>query len=245
MARPRQSLTSQLVASVTERIQSGRYRRGDQLPTEKDMIEEFGVSRTVVREAIAALRADGLVQPRQGSGVVVLDFEPQATFTPLTGSADLASISSIVEVLEIRIGIEVEAAALAALRRSPAQEEQIILRHDEVGALMEAGKPTSGADFALHLAIADATNNPRFREFLEHFGQAVIPRAALQGGAALVDPAAYIAQIDREHGAIVAAISDGEEEAAREAMRLHLRGSQARYRALLRQARRHPGDPEG
>jgi GntR family transcriptional repressor for pyruvate dehydrogenase complex len=239
------SLVAQVGEAIRRQILAGDYPAGARLPSEAQLTELHGVSRTVVREAIAALRADGLVQPRQGSGVFVLDFEPQATFTPLTGSADLASISSIVEVLEIRIGIEVEAAALAALRRSPAQEEQIILRHDEIGALMEAGKPTSGADFALHLAVADATNNPRFREFLEHFGQAVIPRAALQGGAALVDPAAYISQIDREHGAIVAAISDGEEDAAREAMRLHLRGSQARYRALLRQARRHPGDPQG
>lgn len=238
------SLVTQVGDAIRRQILAGDYPTGARLPSEAQLTELHGVSRTVVREAIAALRADGLVRARQGAGVFVLDFEPPMNFAPLAGSSDLASISSIVEVLEIRIGIEVEAAGLAALRRSPAQEEEIILRHDAVRALMEAGEPTSGADFALHLAIADATNNPRFREFLEHFGQAVIPRAALQGGEAQADAATYIAHIDREHGAIVAAISDGEEEAAREAMRVHLRGSQARYRTLLRTARRHPGDPQ-
>ena len=70
---PRQSLTSMLIEAVTERIQSGQYKRGDQLPTEKDMIEEFGVSRTVVREAIANLKASGLVSTHQGKGAFVLD----------------------------------------------------------------------------------------------------------------------------------------------------------------------------
>lgn len=222
-----------LVARVSEairrQIRGGDYPPGARLPSEAQLTTLHGVSRTVVREAIAALRADGLVQPRQGAGVFVL--EPEADPPPL--AIDQARISSIIEVLEIRTGIEAEAAGLAAQRRSPAQEEAILLAHEAIGRLAEAGAPTGEADYALHLAIADATNNPRFRQFLEFFGRAIIPRAALPGGETRQD-ADYMAQIDREHARIVAAISDGEDQTARDAMRLHLRGGQSRYRSLLR-----------
>ena len=137
----------------------------------------------------------------------------------------------------MRTAVEVEAAGLAALRRSPAQEEVIFDRHYAVRACLEAGRSSSEADFALHLAIAEATNNPRFREFLAMIGKSVIPRAALRGEESEDDQAAYIRLIDAEHADIVEAISTGDEETARDAMRRHLRGSQARYRALLREQR--------
>ena len=105
-------------------------------------------------------------------------------------------------------------------------------------ACLDANVSTAEADFALHLSIAEATNNPRFRDFLVMIGKSVIPRAALHSDDREQDQAAYIEMIDAEHSAIVHAICDGDEEAAREAMRRHLRGSQARYRALLREQRK-------
>ena len=62
-----------MIEALTERIQSDQYKPGDQLPTEKDLIEEFNVSRTVVREAVANLKANGLVSTHQGKGAFVLD----------------------------------------------------------------------------------------------------------------------------------------------------------------------------
>lgn len=227
------TLVTQVGDAIRRQILGGDYAPGDRLPSEAQLTEAHGVSRTVVREAIAALRADGLVEPRQGAGVFVLEAAPAPIFSPQ--SVDRARLSSMIEILELRTGVEVEAAGLAALRRSPAQEETIMERHDAVRAAMEAGRPTAEADFALHLAIADATSNPRFREFLEALGQGVIPRAALKAGD---EAGSYIARIDEEHGRIVTAISNGDEEAARAAMRRHLRGSQTRYRALLRDGRR-------
>ena len=112
---PRQSLTSMLIEAVTERIHSGQYKRGDQLPTEKDMIEEFGVSRTVVREAISNLKASGLVSTRQGKGAFVLD-EGVRSFR--ISEDKLALAEELLEALEVRIAIESEAAALAARRRT-------------------------------------------------------------------------------------------------------------------------------
>jgi DNA-binding FadR family transcriptional regulator len=233
------TLSTRLGDNLRRAIVAGQFPPGSKLPSESQLSEAHGVSRTVVREALASLRADRLVEARQGAGVFVLEPQ-QAAPSPLLSlhNIDPERVSSMIEVLELRTAVEVEAAGLAALRRSPAQEEVIFDRHDAVRACVEAGTPSSAADFALHLAIAEATNNPRFRDFLAMIGQNVIPRAALRTDESEQDQAAYIKLIDEEHRAIVLAISNGDEDAAREAMRRHLRGSQARYRTLLREQRK-------
>jgi DNA-binding FadR family transcriptional regulator len=232
------TLVFQLSETLRQAIAAGQYAPGARLPSEAQLTEAHGVSRTVVREAIAALRSDRLVEARQGAGVFVL--EPQATQRPgilSLNNIDLARVSSTIELLELRTAVEVEAAGLAALRRSPAQEEMIFDRHYALRACLDASQPSSEADFALHIAIAEATNNPRFREFLTMIGKNVIPRAALRPDEPEDDQAAYIKLLDEEHNAIVVAISEGDEEGARLAMRRHLRGAQLRYRSLLREFR--------
>lgn len=232
------TLTSRLGDTLRRAIAAGQFPPGSKLPSEAQLSEAHGVSRTVVREAIAALRADRLVEARQGAGVFVLETPPAAGPVSLSlQDIDPARVSSMIELLELRTAVEVEAAGLAALRRSPAQEEVIIERHYAVRACLNAGVSSVEADFALHLAIAEATNNPRFREFLAMIGRNVIPRGALRNDDSEQDQSAYIAMLDNEHNDIVVAISNGDEEGAREAMRRHLRGSQARYRALLREQR--------
>ncbi|MCV3737247.1 FadR family transcriptional regulator [Rhizobium sp. TRM96647] len=231
------TLTTRLAEELRKAIMGGQFPPGSRLPSEAQLTEAHGVSRTVVREAIAALRADRLVEARQGAGVFVLEAEVPAPTPLFLRNIDHERVSSMIELLELRTAVEVEAAGLAALRRSPAQEEVIFERHFAVRACLEASVPTSEADFALHLAIAEATNNPRFREFLALIGKNVIPRAALRNDDAETDQAAYIQLILQEHQDIVTAISNGDEEGARAAMRRHLRGSQGRYRALLREQR--------
>lgn len=229
---------TQLSDTLRQEIGEGRFPPGSRLPSEAQLTAAHGVSRTVVREAIAALRADRLVEARQGAGVFVIQTTPPPpSFNLSLGHIDLARVSSMIELLELRTAVEVESAGLAALRRSPAQEEVIFDRHYAVRACLDANQPTSEADFALHLAIADATNNPRFREFLTMIGRNIIPRAALRGDDTETDQSGYIGLLVDEHYAIVTAISEGDEEGAREAMRRHLRGSQLRYRNLLRTIR--------
>lgn len=232
------TLSSRLSETLRQSILAGQYAPGTKLPSEAQLGEAHGVSRTVVREAIAALRADRLVEARQGAGVFVLEppMQPASTSMSLE-NIDHARVSSVIEFLELRTAVEVEAAGLAALRRSPAQEEVIFEKHYAVQGCFEAGKPTSEADFALHLAIAEATNNTRFRDFLALIGKNIIPRAALRDEDRDADQAGYIKLLNDEHNAIISAISAGDEDGAREAMRRHLRGSQSRYRALLREQR--------
>ena len=230
------TLVMQVSEALRGLIAAGRYKPGDRLPSEAQLTQDFSVSRTVVREAIAALRSDGLVEPRQGAGVFVL--LPLAAEVTGFSLVDPERVSSLIEMLELRTAVEGDAAALAALRRSPAQEERIMEAFDRFCHQVQAGKPSSEADLALHLAIAEAANNPRFVEFLRLAGASVIPRrAASDGSDAQISPD-YSLRLIAEHEAIVSAIQNGDEEGARLAMRGHLRNSQARYRQYLRESRR-------
>ncbi|WP_102032284.1 FadR/GntR family transcriptional regulator [Sinorhizobium medicae] len=220
----RRSLSSQVADAIRAQIEAGYYAPGDKLPTEPALIDKFGFSRTVVREAIAALRADGLVESRQGSGVFVIGPRQSDPGMKLfTGETD--KISDIIEELELRIGIEVEAAGLAAARSSPAQEA-------EIQAQVE-GRPTDEADFQFHMAIATATNNARFRTFLEHVGRRMIPRVKFRTVMGGVDPLPNRDEpILREHREIAEAILSRDPDRAREAMRRHLVTGIKRYRSL-------------
>src|SRR5690606_31767419 len=95
---------------------------GDQLPTEKELIETMNVSRTVVREAVAQLRAEGLVTTRQGLGAFVAT---DALVRPLRFEPDSGSVESLLKLTELRLAIELEGAALAALRATPGQLARI------------------------------------------------------------------------------------------------------------------------
>ncbi|MEJ8475871.1 FadR/GntR family transcriptional regulator [Roseibium sp. H3510] len=230
----KRSLVDKVCETLRQQIKDGQYSTGDRLPSEAGLTAEFSVSRTVVREAIATLRADGLVEPKQGAGVFVL--QPSESGSLPFRKIDPERVSSMIDFLELRTAVETEAAGLAAQRRSPSQEEAIIQAHRKILKLASQGLFTADADFELHLAIAEATNNPRFGDFLQLTGPDVIPRRGLTPTTANPDMQAYLEILNHEHELIVTAIINGDETSAREAMRSHLKGSQSRYRKLLRQS---------
>src|SRR5262249_54853822 len=105
LSAPR-SLSGELVARLTDDITSGKIPPGSRLPTEQELIAATGVSRTVVREAVAALRAEGLVVTRQGVGA----FVPENARRPLRIEFDqLSPLRTVLDVMELRTGIEIEA----------------------------------------------------------------------------------------------------------------------------------------
>ncbi|WP_137130007.1 FadR/GntR family transcriptional regulator [Rhizobium sp. FY34] len=230
------SLASKISTALRQDLVSGVFRPGDRLPSESALTREYSVSRTVVREAIAILRADGLVEAKKGAGVFALEIrrEPERPFNDLATQR----ISSVIELLELRTVFEVESAALAALRRSATQIEEILEAHRIVRQCLEEGAPTRDADFNLHLAIAEATQNRRFPEFLQLIRTGIIPRGDLQGEAPGSRPKDYNLHLQEEHGLIVDAIIEGDAEAARTHMKAHLRGGLERYKALLRSQRK-------
>jgi DNA-binding FadR family transcriptional regulator len=242
MCRPR-TLALTLVEGLGERIRDGRLRPGDKLPTEAAIRVEFGVSRTVVREAISKLQASGLVRTRHGVGTFVEDLGPAggegAGFR--IDPAQMATLHDVVAVLELRIGVETEAAGLAAQRRSSAQLEVLRLALEAVGSAVEAGDSAVVADVEFHLAISRATANPHFVALMSALGPSLIPRARLAPPAAQTDAErlSYLRRVQVEHESIVDAIAAQDPDAARAAMRTHLANSRERRR---RAAARAAGD---
>jgi GntR family transcriptional regulator, transcriptional repressor for pyruvate dehydrogenase complex len=229
-------LSERVVSALREQVFGGEIMPGQRLPTESQLTEVFGVSRTVIREAIARLAADGLVESRQGAGIFVRD-HPTLAFGSI--SLEIGSkISQAMNVLEVRMGIEIESAGLAALRRNSAQEAQIHEAFFEFERLLEGRQATGKTDFAFHRAIAVATNNPFYVEVLDALGMRTIPcDVASPWGTDCVLTREYQEGLQREHLAILKAISASDPDAARAAMRAHLTASQERYRGRLRGSR--------
>lgn len=226
----RERLSHSVFEALQEQIAAGGLMPGDRLPTELQLIERFGVSRTVVREAISGLRANGLVEARQGQGVFVVGTRPRIDMNILSG--DLAGIASVLELLELRAPLEIEAAGLAAMRRTAAQEIAIHRAFEALTATIRQGGETVKADFELHMAIVEAANNRFYVDVLRYLGEKTIPRSHLK---AMPRPygADYMERVHGEHARIVAAIGEQDADLARSEMRQHLIGSQRRYRALL------------
>ncbi|TCN33001.1 FadR/GntR family transcriptional regulator [Sinorhizobium americanum] len=225
-------LSERVASAIREQVLKGEIPPGDKLPTESRMSAFFGVSRTVVREAIATLAADGLVEARQGAGVFVKD-HPTLAFGSI--SLDVGNrISHALNVIEVRMGLEIESAGLAALRRNAAQEAQIQEAFFEFERLLERGEATGKSDFAFHRAIAVATNNPYYVEVLDALGMRAIPcDIASPWGTDSILSREYQEGLQREHLAILKAISASDPDTARAAMRAHLTASQERYRVRL------------
>jgi GntR family transcriptional repressor for pyruvate dehydrogenase complex len=224
--RRRETLTSQLVKALTEKIGRGELKAGDRLPTEQELIGTFGVSRTVVREAISSLRATGLVTTQQGVGAFVRD--PPAP--PLqTTAASMEMLHEVIHVLELRIGVEVEAAALAAQRREPDHVQAMRDAIHRMGEAIEAVADTVEPDLTFHRTIAEATGNPHFIHLFNYLGALLIPRSRVETYRFIPeDRADYLRRVNREHQTIFQAIERRNVDGACSAMRMHLSNSRDR-----------------
>lgn len=230
------NLTEAVVTRLRDEISSGRLKPGARLPTEQEMVGAMKVSRTVVREAVAALKAQGLVTTRQGSGAFVATASAPRSFR--LDPDLLRSIDAVVDVLELRLAVETEAAALAATRAGAAGVRLIRAAHAAFERAVGRDEPGADEDLAFHVAIADATGNAQFPEFLRFLGRVVIPRHDRRIWTMTIDRKAdYLARIKGEHARIVEAIAAGDAEAARQAMRAHLTGAAARYRKFAAPAK--------
>jgi GntR family transcriptional regulator, transcriptional repressor for pyruvate dehydrogenase complex len=237
-------LAHELVAALTRRIHGGKLGAGDRLPTEAEVMAEFGVSRTVVREALSRLQAAGWVETRHGVGTFVTARDARAAFriTP----AQLATLQDVIAVLELRIGVETEAAGLAAQRRTEVQLKRMRAALADFERAVAAGQDAVEADFRFHLEVAKATQNSHFAELLATLGMKIIPRARLserlQPAEALsAERLAYLQRVHGEHQSIFDAIAAGDADAARAAMRTHLANSRERRRRAAPAARRALG----
>jgi DNA-binding FadR family transcriptional regulator len=219
------TLAQGVVSGLKERILSGDLTPGSKLPSESELITAYAVSRTVVREAVTRLRAEGLVETFQGKGSFVLAVPEPTTFR--IEASTLRTHHDVLAMIDFRLGIECEAAALAAARRDAAGAA-------DVAAAMEAfvsAPPEDAveADFAFHRSVAAATGNHFYLDLIESVGPMMIllPRTRLGDAYSLTD-AAHVDRVRREHENVAAAVLAGDAETARSAMRVHLGNTRRR-----------------
>lgn len=212
-------LSDQVAEQLTAEIKQGRLMPGSKLPTEARLVEQFQVSRTVVREAVSRLKSLGLVDSRQGSGVFVSQKLP---FAPLNfGSRHAASQEAVVQMVEVRRALEAEVAALAAQRRNAQDIHAIEKAVQALDAAVRSGGDGVDEDVKFHRAIADATRNPFLIQTLEYLGQFLhgATQVTRANEARRVD---FAAEVQTEHQAILQAVEAGDSDAARQAAATHM-----------------------
>ncbi|MGB6104031.1 MAG: FadR/GntR family transcriptional regulator [Pusillimonas sp.] len=222
------TLADRVTQILMQEIKDNTFPVHARLPSEIDMTQRFGVSRTVIREAISRLKSEGLVATRQGSGTRVL--EPSAA-TPFRLNIDLHdSLQAVLRVIELRRGIEGEMAALAAERRTEAQCARIRKAFNNIRKAERAGRDGVDEDLAFHTAISQASGNPLFASLLSFLSQYV--RSAIhvtRNNEARRDD--FSRQVHAEHAAIMDAISHQDAAAARAAALNHIEHAAIRLQA--------------
>ncbi|MGR4009213.1 FadR/GntR family transcriptional regulator [Leucobacter sp. 1207-22] len=243
----RVSLADQAAELLLARIHSGEWAVGAKLPSEMTLVPELGVGRSTVREAIRQLAGRGILTSRQGAGVFVTATEPQEDLGDVLRRAD------IVSVIEARIAIETEAAALAAARRTGADLDSLraalVNRERDFPSVVEL----VAADTAFHRAVVVASHNPVLVELFDSFVPRLqdamvemlslpLPRGGGRGesgagagagaGASEATPAGgsfrQVEPDDDAHAALVGAIASGDATAAAHESRAHLEMLRAR-----------------
>jgi DNA-binding FadR family transcriptional regulator len=207
----RSTLVQQVISQLSEQIRAGEWPIGGKIPTEPRLVEILGVGRNTVREAVRALTHAGVLECRQGSGTYVLSTdELTGVVARKFGSAEVG------HTVEVRRALEVEAARLAALRRTPDDLERLDGTLAAREAAWRSGRLEAfvEADAALHVAVVAAAHNPMLAELYGSVGAAI--RASV--AAALGPDLRAGDHID--HGRLIAAIRAGDpDRAAREAGR--------------------------
>ena len=153
-------LYEQIVQQVEESIHRGALKPGDQLPPERELAQQFGVSRTAVREAVKALREKGMVEAYPGRGTFITDGTSYTIKQSLDRMMKTGQAEGSLYLAEVREILEPEIAALAAAR---ADEEDLTAMREAV-AIMDSAKKDPDefieADLDFHLALAEAATNP-------------------------------------------------------------------------------------
>lgn len=218
--RPRR-LPDEVAASITGAIEGGRLRPGDRLPTEAELARRFGVARTVVREAISLLRFDGMVDSRRGVGAFVAEPNHRQAFR--ISPACFEKRRQIVQLLQLRTGVQAGASAIAAASRTEDQMAEIAATLAEVEALDARGPDGAlearvDAELLLYRRITEASGNAYYVEvvaMIEGSLQSNLRSAFLKNAAASEFGPAILA----EHRAVVDALAARDAEGARLAAR--------------------------
>jgi GntR family transcriptional repressor for pyruvate dehydrogenase complex len=226
---PQEALPLKIANLLSREIESGDLTPGSRLPTEQQMADRFGVSRNVVREAIAQLRADGVVEARQGVGAFVLAPEQRAA---IRIDREALKIGDNMERLfELRRILEVESATLAARRRSLEHLDAIKAALDRMSGEERWEDGSIDADLLFHREIARATGNGYIHTFISFICEQI--RGSIYY-ARRTNPLHDLVEINlAEHVRIYDMLVAGDPSGAGDAMRQHITGAAARVGVTL------------
>ena len=213
-----QPLHKKVATLISKEIVKGQFLPGDRLPSEHELADIFDVSRNVVREAIACLRADGVVISRQGLGAFVV--EPEFRQAIRIDADELLQKDNLRNLFELRRMMEIEAAGLAAQRGTKEQIARIEKAMDKMSGSEKLSEAGIDADLEFHRAVAEATGNDylvTFLTYLMHQMRETILVVREKHGLETV-----VATTIAEHRAIFDALSRADPVGAREAMSKHI-----------------------
>jgi GntR family transcriptional regulator, transcriptional repressor for pyruvate dehydrogenase complex len=219
----RSPLVELAVSQLREQVLSGQWPVGARLPAETELAQRLEVGRSTVREAVRALVHAGLLETRQGSGTYVRSVTPGADWEPRLRRA------AVLEAYEVREALEVQAARLAASRRTEADIEALFACLAERGRVLGDDVRFVEADLAFHRAVVAAAHNPLLAEMFDSF--AAVLREALI--AIRSDQAVRSAGSDAAHALLAAAIEARDAAAAAQATHDHLDPTAANLRSLI------------
>ena len=213
-------LSDRLATLLAAQVESGSLLPGDRLPTEQQLAQAHGVSRTVVREAVHQLTSRGLLLSRQGSGVYVSKAPRNHALS--FDAAVLESIDAVVQVREVRRALEGETAALAATRATRLQVAALRRALKAIDKSTADGGDGVAEDLAFHRALTDAAGNPHFGRLLEFLEQYLAEAMRVTRGneARRVD---FMEDVRAEHRAIVDAVEARQPSLARRCAVEHMR----------------------
>ncbi|KKX29312.1 FadR/GntR family transcriptional regulator [Rhizobium sp. LC145] len=217
-------LPARIAAQIGREISEGRISPGEKLPTEHLLARTFGVSRSVVREAIAQLRNEGLVETRQGVGAFATEIERRQSLRIEQG--DLSNRESFRDLFQLRIPLEIEAAGLAAIHHVPEELAKIDEALEQMTGAEKWTEQGIVADLAFHRAIAAATHNEYFPLFIGFIAERISLAINAARAAAILEEIVEVTIA--EHVSIRDAVAGRDPVKAREAMRYHLNGAAAR-----------------
>jgi GntR family transcriptional regulator, transcriptional repressor for pyruvate dehydrogenase complex len=206
----------EVVSQVHDLIKEGRYKAGDQLPSERELAETFQVSRTSVREALRALETEGLIVSRTGMGNFIAEL-PVETLVASLAKLLIEEKNALADIFELRKLIEPQIASLAAERAAPADIDRMKRLLEKQREQVQNGATGVDADSEFHFAIGQATQN----HAIEKLVSGLLDVLSHSREESLQTPGRRQASID-SHRAIVTAIEAHDEEEAREAMLRHI-----------------------
>lgn len=222
-------LTDQVYELLLLDIARGAYRIGDRLPSEPQLCADFGVSRPVVREALARLRADNILRSRRGSGSYVTR-EPSHTLVTLAPSG---TVAEMLRAHEFRLGMETEAAAIAAERRDMHDLDAMDRAVAALADALERDDVGAEADLEFHRAVALATRNHLFVQSIQMLSAPILTSITVARRVKQLGDRHRLNEVLAEHEEITAAIRDQKIDAARRAMHSHLARSRDRMLGFM------------